>query len=76
MARALADPRPEFRESDGAGDAVLVLRMTGRNPDLDAGQPFRFNVNLDTNLDRVLAAIGEGARLSNQVLNQAWGLTR
>ncbi|MDP6518252.1 MAG: YdbH domain-containing protein, partial [Alphaproteobacteria bacterium] len=61
-------------DKDAAGDAVLKLQMAGRNPDLDAGRPFEFNINLDTNLDRVLAAIGEGARLTNELLSRAWGL--
>ena len=56
------------------GDARLALRLLGRNPDVLDGYPFRLNVNLETDVDKILSALLEANRLSNEVIRRAWTL--
>src|SRR3546814_17999072 len=35
-----------------ANDATVKLSTLGQNPDVMDGQPFRFNIDLESNLDR------------------------
>ena len=57
-----------------AGDARLALKLLGRNPDVLDGYPFRLNVNLETDVDKILSALIEANRLSNEVIRRAWTL--
>jgi hypothetical protein len=38
------------------------------------GQPFRFNINLESNLTSVLEALRKGYSLSDETLRRAWRL--
>ena len=45
------------------GDPEIMLRLTGRNPDVLDGHPFAFNIGLTGNLDAITEAIRKGGRL-------------
>lgn len=47
---------------DLAGEMILTIRMTGRNPEVLSGAPFAFNVSLDSELARLIQS---GRDLSN-----------
>jgi len=49
-----------------AGNARVALRTLGHNPSVLQGRKFQINVNLVTNLDRILDAVVEWYRLSGR----------
>jgi hypothetical protein len=51
------------------GKAVVLLQTLGNNPAVADGRKFQINVNLDTNLDKLLAIAADWYRLSGRVLN-------
>jgi hypothetical protein len=53
-----------------------VLRLGGHNPAVLDSHPFDINVNLVTNLDRILDALAEWYRLSGQALGDIVGSPR
>lgn len=55
-------------------DATVKLSTLGKNPEVMEGQPFRFNINLESNLTSVLEALAQGYRLSDDALRRAWRL--
>ncbi|HIJ42897.1 MAG: YdbH domain-containing protein [Rhodospirillales bacterium] len=55
------------------GEATIRLGIEGHNPAVRDGHPFVLNVNLSANLDRVLATILEGYRLSNRAIRATLG---
>ncbi len=55
------------------GEATIRLGTEGHNPAVRDGYPFVLNVNLSANLDRVLATILEGYRLSNRAIRATMG---
>jgi hypothetical protein len=57
--------------SDGA--AALSLHTEGHNPAVRDGHPFVLNVNLTGNLERVLAVVLEGYRLSDRAIRATVG---
>ncbi len=57
-----------------ANDATVRLSTLGRNPAVLDGQPFQFNINLESNLTSVLAALRQGYSLSDDALRRAWRL--
>ncbi len=63
-------------DKPAAADARLTLVLLGRNPDLLDGYPFRFNINLEGNTGRLVAALGEAYSLSNRMLRRAWRFAR
>jgi Dicarboxylate transport len=50
------------------GEAAVRLQLAGQNPVVMNGQPFRINLNLTGNLDRLVASLLEIARLSDQTV--------
>jgi hypothetical protein len=50
------------------GEAAVRLQLAGENPAVMNGQPFRINLNLAGNLDRLVASLLEIARLSDQMV--------
>lgn len=50
------------------GESVFRLKLAGGNPDYRNGQRFNLNLNLSTNLDRLLAPLLQGLRLSDKEL--------
>ncbi|WP_420348480.1 intermembrane phospholipid transport protein YdbH family protein [Pelagibius sp.] len=57
-----------------ANDAQVLLSILGRNPAVLDGQPFQFNINLESNLTSVLEAVRQGFSLSDDALRRAWRL--
>ena len=57
-----------------ANDATVRLSTLGRNPAVMEGQPFQFNINLESNLTSVLEALEQGYSLSDDALRRAWRL--
>jgi hypothetical protein len=55
-------------------DATVKLSTLGQNPEVMEGQPFRFNINLESNLTSVLEALQQGYSLSDDALKRAWRL--
>ena len=55
-------------------DATVRLSTLGKNPAVMDGQPFRFNINLESNLTSVLDALRQGYSLSDDALRRAWHL--
>lgn len=51
-----------------AHDLVATLSLLGNNPNVMDGQMFRLNINLESNLDKILEAMNQGSRLSDEVL--------
>lgn len=51
-----------------AHDLVATLSLLGNNPNVMDGQMFRLNINLESNLDKILEAMNQGYRLSDEVL--------
>jgi hypothetical protein len=49
------------------GEAAVALHLAGENPAVMDGHPFRINLNLAGNLDRLVASLLEIARLSDRV---------
>ena len=58
------------------GAARITLNTLGRNPEVQDGQPFQINVNLTTNVDRLVAAVLEAYRLSDRALGGIVGGVR
>ncbi|GAB4224478.1 MAG: hypothetical protein Tsb0032_29180 [Kiloniellaceae bacterium] len=57
-----------------ANDATVRLSTLGSNPEVLDGQPFQFNINLESNLTSVLEALKQGYSLSDEALRRAWRL--
>ena len=62
-------------QTEGGG-ARIRLATAGHNPAVQDGQPFVLNISLTGNLDRVLAVILEGYRLSEGALRATIGAGR
>ncbi|NIA67125.1 hypothetical protein HBA54_00800 [Pelagibius litoralis] len=55
-------------------EAQILLSILGSNPAVLDGQPFQFNINLESNLTSVLEALRQGYSLSDEALRRAWRL--
>ena len=51
-----------------AGESIVTLRTLGHNPAVLNGRKFQINVNLETNLDRILNAVLQWYQLSGRAL--------
>jgi Dicarboxylate transport len=78
--RALGDFHYESLALDldksAGGDGKVMLRVTGRNPDVDPGQEFIFNIALASNFDRLAELAVLSIRSAQQVLRDAAGRVR
>ncbi len=76
MLRALEDFRYDELslaiDKPAAAAARLTLVLLGHNPNVLDGYPFRFNINLEGDTDRLVAALSQAYNLSNRVLPQFW----
>jgi len=76
MLRALEDFRYDELslaiDKPATAAARLTLVLLGHNPDVLDGHPFRFNINLEGNTDRLVAALSQAYNLSNRMLRQFW----
>ncbi len=55
-------------------DLTARLSLLGRNPAIKNGQPFRLNIKLESNIDKILRAINQGYDLSTRVLHGSFSL--
>jgi hypothetical protein len=55
-------------EKSFTGETEIVLRLEGSNPAVLRGHPFRLNLNLSGNLDRLVGSLLEVARLSDRAV--------
>jgi hypothetical protein len=55
-------------EKGFTGDAVVRLHLEGYNPVVLQAQPFRINLNVSGNLDRLVGSLLEIARLSDRAV--------
>jgi hypothetical protein len=60
-------------EREAAGEAGLVLSLLGHNPAVLEGHPFRFNINLKSNVDDLIAALLQGYRIATDRVSQGAG---
>jgi hypothetical protein len=76
MLRALRDFRYDELsltiDKPATAAARLTLVLLGHNPDVLDGYPFRFNINLEGDTDRLVAALVRAYTLSNRMLRQFW----
>jgi hypothetical protein len=76
MLRALQDFRYDELslaiDKPAAANARLTLVLLGHNPKVLDGYPFRFNINLEGNTDRLAAALSQAYGLSNRMLRKFW----
>ncbi|WP_176754368.1 YdbH domain-containing protein [Nitrosomonas sp. Nm132] len=61
-------------DKSAAHDLVATLSLLGNNPNVKEGQMFRLNLNLESNIGEILQAIGQGYRLSSEVLRDLFRL--
>lgn len=52
--------------------AILGLSMLGHNPAVLDGYPFRININLETNPEKLLGALQEAYSVSGRAMRQLW----
>lgn len=78
MLRALEDFHYEdlslTLEKTAEDDLTLLLSILGRNPAVLEGQPFRINLNLESNIGQILDTLGEGLELSKDLLSGRYSL--
>ena len=74
MLRALEDFRYDELslaiDKPATASARLTLVLLGHNPAVLDGYPFRFNINLEGDTDRLVAALNQAYSLSNRLLRQ------
>jgi hypothetical protein len=56
------------------GETKIVMQLYGRNPAVLDGQVFHLNINLTGNADPLLAALAEGRRLRNELMQPLFRL--
>lgn len=61
-------------DKSAADDLIATLSLLGNNPNVKKGRMFRLNINLESNIGEILEAIGQGYRLSNEVLRDLFRL--
>ncbi|TXI19702.1 MAG: dienelactone hydrolase, partial [Nitrosomonas sp.] len=49
-------------------DLVAKLSLLGNNPDVKDGRAFRLNINLETDIGKILQTINQGYNLSHEIL--------
>ncbi len=61
-------------EKSASDELVATLSLLGNNPNVLEGRQFRLNINLESNIGKLLEAFGQGYRLSNEALRRAFRL--
>jgi len=54
-------------------NAIVNLRIEGKNPDVMEARPFNLNINLEGNIDKLIAVVLEGYRLSDKAIRSTVG---
>ena len=57
------------------GEGTVLLQLQGNNPDLLSGQPFNFNIRIDSNFDRLAEYALLSIRSAEDLLRRAAGRT-
>ena len=57
------------------GEGTVLLQLEGNNPDLLSGQPFNFNIRIDSNFDRLAEYALLSIRSAEDLLRRAAGRT-
>ena len=55
-------------DKSAAHGLVAKLSLLGNNPEVKDGQVFRLNINLESDIDKILQTINRGYSLSNEIL--------
>jgi len=55
-------------DKSGLHDLVVKLSVLGNNPNVKDGQPFRLNIKLETDIEKILQTINQGYHLSHEIL--------
>lgn len=55
-------------DKSGLHDLVVKLSLLGNNPKVKDGQPFRLNIKLETDIEKILQTINQGYNLSHEIL--------
>ena len=58
---------------EASKDALVSLHLEGNNPDVKDGHPFKLNINLEGNIDKLLGIVLEGYRLSDRAIRSIIG---
>jgi hypothetical protein len=58
------------------GESHLSLKTLGHNPAVLDGHPFQINITVATDLDKILAGVASGGRLSQEVIRAIVGAGR
>ena len=58
-------------DKGAGGDATALIRLRGANPVVMDGQPFAFNINVTSNVDKLIDALMQGYRLATDILTRA-----
>ncbi len=61
-------------EKTADDDLTLLLSILGKNPSVLEGQPFRINLNLESNIGQILNTLGEGLEISKDLLSGRYSL--
>lgn len=58
-------------DKDVNGDGTVMLHLQGQNPAVMSGQPFNFNIRVDSNFDRLAEYALVSIRSAQELLNRA-----
>ncbi|WP_282606883.1 YdbH domain-containing protein [Pelagibius sp. Alg239-R121] len=61
-------------EKTAEDDLTLLLSILGNNPAVLEGQPFRLNLNLESNIGQVLNTLGESLEITKDLLSGRYSL--
>jgi hypothetical protein len=61
-------------DKTAADDLTLLLTVLGNNPAVLEGQPFRINLNLESNIGQVLGTLADSMTLSKELLSGRYSL--
>ena len=55
-------------------DLIAKLSLLGNNPEIKEGRPFRLNIKLETDIDKILDTINHGYNMSHEILRGSFKL--
>jgi hypothetical protein len=59
-------------DKSAAHGLIAKLSLLGNNPEVKDGQVFRLNINLESDIDKILQTINQGYNLSHEILRSAF----
>jgi hypothetical protein len=60
--------------NSASNDLLTTVSLLGNNPKVMEGQPFRLNINLESNITDILKALGQAYGVSSKALQRAFRL--